>query len=300
MKKKKKKKIAFIINPISGSINKDFIPELIQKELDPNRYNSEISFTKYAGHATKLAIEYISKNYDCIVAVGGDGTVNEIALVIRHTNTALGIIPIGSGNGLARHLGISLNIKKAVQQLNSAQISYIDYCLLNNRPFFCTSGVGFDAYISQEFGKVKKRGPLSYVEKIIKGYFSYEAQNYEIEYDGNKLNTEAFLITAANASQWGNNAHIAPKASVKDGLLDITILKSFPVFFGPHITFDMFTKNVNDNKFVKTIRTKEIRITHHQREIPFHLDGEPIGQAKEIHIKVIAGGVKVLCDQEFQ
>ncbi|MDL2224170.1 diacylglycerol kinase family lipid kinase [Bacteroidales bacterium OttesenSCG-928-M06] len=296
----KKKKIAFIINPVSGSINKDTIPSLIQQELDLNKFKPNISYTRYAGHATKLAIEYISRNYHCIVAVGGDGTVNEIALALRQTRTALGIIPIGSGNGLARHLGMSLNIRKAIQELNSAKVSKIDYCLLNNMPFFCTSGVGFDAYISQEFGKEKKRGPISYLEKVIKGFFSYQAQTYEIQYDGRKMQTEAFLITAANASQWGNNAHIAPKASIKDGLLDITILKSFPIFFGPHLTFDVFTKNVNDNKYVRTIKTKEILITHPEKEIPFHLDGEPLGQAKEIHIKVIPEGIKILCKHNFQ
>ena len=295
----KKKKIAFIINPISGLISKDTIPSLIKQELDLNRFEPEIIFTKYAGHASKLAIEYISKNYDSIIAVGGDGTVNEVALVVKQTQSTLGIVPIGSGNGLARHLGISLNVKRAIQDLNSAQVSKIDYCLLNNKPFFCTAGVGFDAFVSQEFGKVKKRGPITYLEKVVKSYFSYEPQTYNLEYEGKNIQTEAFLITAANASQWGNDAYIAPKASIKDGLIDITILKSFPIFESPVVTFDMFTKNFNANRHVETIKTKEIIITH-EKEIPFHLDGEPLGEAKQFHIKVVPKGIGVFCGRNFQ
>lgn len=294
-----KKRIAFIINPISGTINKQKIPVFISRELDKNIFEPEIVFTRYAGHATKLALEFIERGFDYIVAVGGDGTVNEIAFVLKHTSVALGIVPIGSGNGLARHLGISMNVKKAIRQLNHSEVSEIDYCLLNNKPFFCTSGVGFDAFISQEFDNVKKRGSYTYLKKIFKGFFNYKPQSYTLIVEGEKQETPAFLITFANASQWGNNAHIAPKASLKDGLFDVTVVKSVPFFLALWLSIGLFTKTFGDNKYIKTFRAKSISVVKDE-DMPFHLDGEPLGKTSEIHVNIVPGGIKVFCQKDFQ
>ena len=163
-----KKKIVFILNPISGTHSKKEIPETIDRTLDHELYDSEIRLTEYAGHASEIAKECTSEGVDIVGAIGGDGTVNEVARSLVHTQTALGIIPCGSGNGLARHLCLPLDIKKAIQIINACQIEAFDYGVINDLPFFCTCGMGFDAFISLKFAEAGKRGPVTYLENVRK------------------------------------------------------------------------------------------------------------------------------------
>lgn len=293
-----KKKIAFIINPNSGTINKNHLPEMIQQELDGSVYEPEILFTEYRGHGTRLAARFVEQDFYAVVAVGGDGTVNEIARELRHTNVALGIIPIGSGNGLARHLDIPMNVRKAIQQLNHSERIQMDYGLVNDQPFFCTCGTGFDAYVSMEFAKGQKRGVIAYVEKMITGYFSYKPQNYHLLGDGIDLKTKAFVMTFANAAQWGNNAYIAPQASVQDGKMDISIMSNFPVIAIPSIALQLFTKTIDKDFFVTTLRTDKVTLTREEAG-PFHYDGEPYDEGKEINISIIKDGLTVLVKKRF-
>ena len=293
-----KKKISFIINPITGTGRKDTLPQLIEKGLDKNLYESEIVFTEYRGHGTVLAKAFVEKNFDIVVAVGGDGTVNEIAQALVHTNCTLGIIPIGSGNGLARHLGIPMSSRKAIDQLNHSEPILIDYGVVNGKPFFCTCGTGFDAYVSTEFAKGNRRGVMKYIEKIITGYFTYKSQNYHIQANGIDLNTKAFVMTFANASQWGNNAYIAPQASVQDGKLDISIMSSFPIIAIPTLALQLFTKTIDKDLFMTTLRADEIKLTREESG-PFHYDGEPYEEGTEIEIKTIHDGLKVMVKKRF-
>jgi len=291
-------KIVFIINPLSGIGKKNIIPELIRKEIDSSIFESEIRFTEYKGHGGELAQYYLNSGCKYIVAVGGDGTVNEIAKELIHTDVSLGIVPIGSGNGLARHLGISMNIRKAIRDLNYSESILIDYGIVNEKPFFCTCGTGFDAYVSMEFAKGKRRGIMAYIDKMIKGYFSYKSQNYRLIGEGIDLNMKAFVITFANAGQWGNNAYIAPQASVQDGMLDISVMSNFPVIAIPTIALQLFTKTIDKDLFVVTLRTKEILL---KRECPgpFHYDGEPYTEGEEINIKIVSDGLKVMVKKRF-
>jgi len=293
-----KSKIAFIINPFSGTGKKEDIPALIKQELDATVFEYEIVFTDYRGHGTELAKQFVDKEFQIIVAVGGDGTVNEVGQSLIHSNSTLGIIPIGSGNGLARHLGIPINIKKAIRQLNHSEPILMDYGLVNNRPFFCTCGTGFDAYVSTEFAKGKKRGMMSYIEKIITGYFSYKSQNYHLHGEGIDLDSKAFVITFANASQWGNNAYIAPQASVQDGKLDISIMSSFPIIAIPTLALQLFAKTIDKDLFMTTLRSEKITLLR-EASGPFHYDGEPYVEGKEIQIDTIADGLKVLVNKRF-
>ena len=160
-----KKKISFIVNPKSGTQSKEHILHLLDEKLDRMKFLSEIVYTEYAGHAIEIAAQKAKENEFAVVAIGGDGTINEIARSLVHTKTALGIIPCGSGNGLARHLQIPMDSKRAIEIINGGVLDVIDYGKINDVPFFCTCGVGFDAFVSLKFAKAGRRGPLTYLER---------------------------------------------------------------------------------------------------------------------------------------
>lgn len=293
-----RQKIAFIINPISGTGSKDKLPGLIHEELDATRFVPEVVFTEYPRHGRELAARFVEEGYYAVVAVGGDGTVNEVARSLIHSSTSLGIIPIGSGNGLARHLTIPMNVKSAIKQLNVSESILIDYGIVNGNPFFCTCGTGFDAYVSTEFAKGNQRGIMAYLEKIITGYFNYKSMNYELKGEGISFKSKAFVLTFANASQWGNNAYIAPQASVQDGKLDISVMSNFPLIAIPSLAIELFAKTIDKGFFMTTLRTREVTLF---RDLPgpFHFDGEPYEEGTEIHVKIVSEGLRVLTKKRF-
>ena len=289
----KKTHIVFIINPISGTRRKDDIPELIEARLDKERLSYETVFTEYSGHAAELARQSAANHADVVVAVGGDGTVNEVARSLVHTNTALGIIPSGSGNGLARHLCIPMDAVKALDIINECQIQQFDYGVINDLPFFCTCGMGFDAFISLKFAEAGKRGPITYVENVLKEGLKYQPETYEIVDDQGVIYNKAFLIACANASQYGNNAYIAPGATMKDGLLDVIIMEPFSVLDAPQIAADLFMKTLSNNSKIKTFRTKSIHI-HRKHPGAIHYDGDPIMTGKDIDIHIEPLGLRIV------
>jgi diacylglycerol kinase family enzyme len=175
---------------------------------------------------------------------------------IVNSQTALGVIPCGSGNGLARHLMIPRNVKGAINIINNCEIHDLDYGLINNIPFFCTCGMGFDAFISMKFAmKLAKRGPITYVENVLREGLKYKPETYEINDETGTKKYEAFLISCANASQYGNDAYIAPQASMSDGLMDVIIMEPFDVLEAPQISIDMFNKTLDKHSKIKTFRS---------------------------------------------
>ena len=288
-----KKKIVFIMNPISGTSDKKDIPYLIEELLDKEQFDYSIQKTEYAGHAYEIAKESKEQGIDIVVAVGGDGTVNEVGRALVHSNTALGIIPTGSGNGLARHLLIPMKIKGAIQVLNDCEITDLDYGIINEHPFFCTCGVGFDAFISEKFAEAGKRGPITYLENILKEGLKYKPETYEIEAENGTIKKKAFLISCANASQYGNNAYIAPQASMSDGMIDVIIMEPFDALEASQISIEMFNKTLDKNNKIKTFRSKEIKI---YRKAPgvIHYDGDPVETGKEIVVTLKEKGIKIL------
>ena len=264
-----KKRIVFILNPISGTHSKKEIPGLIDKLLDKEQFDYELRLTEYAGHAAEIAKESAAEGIDVVVAIGGDGTVNEVARSLVHTETALGIIPCGSGNGLARHLCLPLDIKSAIQIINACRIDDFDYGVINGLPFFCTCGMGFDAFISLKFAEAGKRGPITYVENVLKEGLNYRPETYEVEDEMGAKRYKAFLIACANASQYGNNAYIAPGATMKDGMMDVIIMEPFDTLEAPQIAADLFMKTLTNNSKIKTFRTKSLRI-HRETEGAIH------------------------------
>ena len=296
------KNIAFIINPISG--NKDAqsakrkLPKLIMQTLDAEQWLPNITFTEYAGHATELAHQYARMGFDAVVAVGGDGTVNEVAQGLHDTQTALGIIPMGSGNGFARHLNIPVRPNKAVEMLNHSEPISVDYGLANNKLFVSTCGTGFDALIADHFAGSNKRGFTTYLQNILHEVFSYEPQTYHLVGDGIDVTHKAFLITFANANQWGNEALIAPKASVQDGQMDIMLMSSHAILGSASLALRLFTGSIDDSHFMDTLRAKEI-LLERESKAPFHLDGDPIEMDKDIRIRIVPDGLRVLVEKRF-
>lgn len=220
-------KVQAIINPISGVGSKRKIPKMIEGICSKKNCSLNISFTEYAGHASELTRQAIEEGAEYILAVGGDGTVNEIARAMIHSNAILGIIPKGSGNGLARELHIPMDVKRAIDLIAKGHVTTIDCCRANGQVFFCTCGVGFDAAVSQKFANEKRRGSLTYIKNTIEEYLSYKPEPYELVVDNQTIKEKAFLVACANASQYGNNAFIAPHANIQDGRMDVTILSPF-------------------------------------------------------------------------
>ena len=288
-----KRTITFIVNPISGTHSKDEIPDKIKATLDQESFDYELRLTEYAGHASEIAAECVAQGRDVVVAVGGDGTVNEVASSLVHSDTALGIIPCGSGNGLARHLCLPMDTQKAIEIINAYRIEAFDYGVINDLPFFCTCGMGFDAFISLKFAEAGKRGPITYVENVLKEGLKYKPETYEIVDETGTNRYKAFLIACANASQYGNNAYIAPGATMKDGEMDVIIMEPFDVLDAPQIAADLFMKTLGNNSKIKTFRTKSLHI---RRKEPgaIHYDGDPIMTGTEIDVHIEHHGIRIV------
>ena len=294
-----KKHIAFIINPISGIRDKEQILKWIDERLDKQLYTYEFIRTEYAGHAIKIAAQQAEVGTFAVVAIGGDGTINEIARSLVHTSTALGIIPCGSGNGLARHLQIPLDPRRAISILNEGNIETIDYGSINGTLFFCTCGVGFDAFVSLQFSKAGRRGPLTYLQKTLLESLRYRPKTYELEMDGYTARYKAFLIACGNASQYGNNAYITPQATVDDGLLDVTILEPFTALDVPQLAYQLFHKTIDQNSRIKTFRCQHLKI-HRRRPGVAHYDGDPVMMGEDIEVGIVKHGLRVLTPRDAE
>lgn len=294
-----KKQITFIVNPISGILDKRQIMEWVNRKLDKNVYVSKVVTTEYAGHAVEIAAREAADGAFAVVAVGGDGTINEIARSLVHTQTALGIIPCGSGNGLARHLQIPLDPRRAISILNEGNIETIDYGSINGTLFFCTCGVGFDAFVSLQFSKAGRRGPLTYLQKTLLESLRYRPKTYELEMDGYTACYKAFLIACGNASQYGNNAYITPQATVDDGLLDVTILEPFTALDVPQLAYQLFHKTIDQNSRIKTFRCQHLKI-HRRRPGVAHYDGDPVMMGEDIEVGIVKHGLRVLTPRDAE
>lgn len=286
-------KVQAIINPISGVGSKRKIPKMIEGICSKKNCSLNISFTEYAGHACELTRQAIEEGAEYILAVGGDGTVNEIARAMIHSNAILGIIPKGSGNGLARELHIPMDVKRAIDLIAKGHVTTIDCCRANGQVFFCTCGVGFDAAVSQKFANEKRRGSLTYIKNTIEEYLSYKPEPYELVVDNQTIKEKAFLVACANASQYGNNAFIAPHANIQDGRMDVTILSPFmPLDIAP-LAIQLFTKQIDRNSKIKTMKAQQVTIIRQHPGV-MHLDGEPIMADRRIDITVEPKALHVL------
>ncbi len=292
-----KEKVCVIINPVSGTGGKQSIPEKIVSAFNPKKYDVIIRFTGYADHATEIAKNAVKEDFKYVIAAGGDGTVNEIAKALVGTSCVLGIIPLGSGNGLARDLNISMSVDRSIETISKGVVRNIDYGMANDNIFFCTCGVGFDAFVSERFADEKMRGPIGYVKNILESVIDFKSEEYELTYDDTTIKERAFVVTCANASQYGNEAYIAPGADMEDGKMNVSLIKPINAFEMPQTTIQLFNKTLHKNNKVISLLTSNL-IIKRNRSGAMHIDGEPVEAGKEIVVKIIPKGLRVLAPKK--
>ncbi len=265
------RKLLFILNPKAGKGRALEIATLIKEHMPPTIPFSVELFTDAEEFESLMAKKH---NYSDLIAAGGDGTINSVAKNLVGTNIALGIIPLGSGNGLARSLGISMDAKDAISQIIEGKKTKIDYGTINNFPFFCTSGVGFDAHIGNLFAHSKTRGLKSYIKIITREIMSYRSKEYRIKMNGEELKRRAYLITIANAGQYGNDFYIAPQATMRDGKFHVVVLKPFGFFGAFGLLRKVLKRKANESRFIETFVTDKLVIERDLKDA-VHFDGEP-------------------------
>ncbi len=288
-----KRKILVIINPISGTNGKSDIPAMVHQALDTDQWDVDLTYTQYPGHATEIACAAIKDNIDAVAAIGGDGTINEIATALAGSNVALGIVPLGSGNGFARHLHLPMGTAAALSVINQGHSEMVDYCTVNGKPFFCTCGAGFDAQVSQTFSEAGSRGMITYLKAMINEYFRYHGEHFSIIIDNNLIEEKAFVVACCNAAQYGNNAFIAPHASMQDGMIDVTVIHNFNIINGALLGARMLTRQLEHDKHVSIYRGKNITIKRSKPDI-IHIDGDPVMMEKDLTISCVSKGLKVI------
>lgn len=282
--------ITFIINPTSGTGKSKRIPALIHNYFPTTGHTYRIRFTEYAGHAKSIVNEEIANGTRIIVAVGGDGTVNEVASGLLHSQAALGIVPTGSGNGLARHLRIPMSASKALKVIAENHVITIDSGEVNGQPFFCTAGVGFDATVAERFSKIKGRGLINYIKASLNEYRSYKPE-FITDQEGKQY--QGFLLTICNANQYGNNVFICPTAQLNDGKLDLVQISPLSLFQFPLFLFQLVNKNIHQNK--NYLRNSFSSITL-KRKIagPLHIDGDPVDDVSELSFRCVPKSLNIL------
>jgi len=289
----KKLTICFIFNPISGVRKLGKFEEMIRHNLDLNRFDYVIYETKTPKDAIRLSSAAVQDNFDIVVAAGGDGTINEVVQGMVNSPLMLGIIPIGSGNGLARHLEIPLEPEKAIKLINNLNIRTIDIASINGYPFASIAGMGFDARVANKYRKLKKRGFYGYFRVVVKEFFRYREREYTLTFNDQKITRRALLLSIANSNQFGYNTIIAPTAQPDDGLLDVIIMKKFPIGEIPRMIGLLFTGKIDQSSYIESYKTTEIFVAR-KRGRRVNIDGEAIKMGNELSIRIQPAAIKVI------
>ena len=281
------KKILFIVNPISGVGKKNTIPPLIERHLDHSTFSHEITYTTHRGHGHELAAAQ-KENYDVMVAVGGDGSVNEIGSALIGSSCAIAILPCGSGNGLARHAGIPLKLDAAIARINNYNPVKIDTGKINDHIFIGTCGFGFDGHIAKKFDEFKTRGFLSYVRLTVREYRRYKPVEVEFKHDNERVKKTALFCSVANSSQFGNSFTISPLSDITDGKFELVFIKKTSLFQFPFIAWRFFRRNIHQSRYFESvdITTNTAMTLVNGRQEYFHVDGEPVGMSGNFNIQI--------------
>lgn len=288
-----KRRIRFVINPVAGTRRKHRIPDKIERMLDKERYDFDIVYTQGRGHATQLAAEAAAEGWDVLAIAGGDGSVNEAATGLLGTKTALAILPMGSGNGLARHLGYSPWVKSTFQVINTGVTADIDVGYVNDQAFFSLVGIGFDAFVAKLFDREKTRGLATYGLAAMAGLLRYDGIRFSLESPVRNLEEEAFMINVCNANQYGYDFRVAPDASVTDGYFDVVWTERFPKRHALKLVYDLATENHLASPFVHRFQTDSLVVQVPERA-HLQVDGEPRKKAREFAFRMEAAALRVL------
>ncbi len=293
-----KEKVLFIVNPISGHNDKSKFPLIVEELIDKNKYDYTITLTRYRGHAAELTRQAIKDQYDVIVAVGGDGTINEVATNMIGARQTLAIVPYGSGNGLARHLHLPLKPQKViVEVINKGVKSKIDTAAMNGVPYISIAGVGFDAIIADFFAKDPNRGIKTYVKLVTKEYMYFKPKKYHLILDDNKeIDCEPLFISFANSNQFGSNAVVSPHASLNDGLLDVCIFKKPNFIQVPYVAERLLTQRIDKTHFVDIHKASKIEVIRDAEEIA-NIDGEAVMMPQNLEVKIYPLSLNLLLPQ---
>lgn len=289
-------RIRFIINPISGVGKKGMLPGLIERHIDAERFDYDIVYTEYRRHARELARQSSLEGIDIVCAVGGDGSVHEVGTALIGTKTKLAIVPTGSGNGLARHLNIPLNIEKAIRNINNMNVMKMDTVLVNDKPFLNAGGYGFDALIAKKFDEGKKRGFITYIKLVLREFFRYNPVNVSVDVNGQIKSMPVMLCTIANASEFGNGFCVSPKSDVTDGKIELFLLKPFRLWSLPLLAFQFFRRRTDRSRFAEIISFEKARISL-SKSIA-HYDGEPFDVRKELNVQVVPKSLNILAGKK--
>jgi diacylglycerol kinase (ATP) len=268
-----KKNACFILNPFSGVKDNDYIRQSIEQHIDKNQYEFEIIDTQYAGHATILAKDAVKRGCDVVVAVGGDGTINEVAAALAHTDVTLGVLPAGSGNGFAMHIGMGRNIVKAVEILNTCKSEKIDVCYINDTPYINLAGVGFDATIAYKYKRTQRRGFIGYLKFSLKEAIHIRFQKFVVKVDGKEIADEFLTIAIANAPMYGYNFVIAPMALYNDGKLEVVLIKKMPVWRYFFSLWRLLNKSIHKSSIAECYKAETVEILCDSKTYA-HIDGE--------------------------
>jgi diacylglycerol kinase (ATP) len=287
-----KQKIRFIINPISGVGDKNELPHIIETNLDHSKFEYDIAHTEYRKHGKKIAYEASLEGIDIICAVGGDGSVHEVGTALIGTPTKLAILPCGSGNGLARHLGIPMDLSKAIECINKDESLRMDTVVVNDKPFLGIGGYGFDAVIAKKFDKSVKRGFWSYVKLVTKEFGRFRPVNVSIEINGESRELKVVLCTIANASEFGNGFVVSPTSDITDGKIELCLLKPFGFLTAPGVVYRFFKRTSHLSRFVEVITFEKARIRLSDRIA--HYDGEPFDVREELNVEVVPQSLTII------
>ncbi len=289
------KRVLFIVNPASGPRHNsaEEFASLVSEFVDTTIFDFDIEITQYPRHASEISKKAVADKVDIVVAVGGDGTLNEVACELINTETILGIIPAGSGNGLARHLNIPLTIEHAISVINRQHLINMDTIKVNDIPFLSIAGIGFDAFVAEKFAGNTTRGLRTYFNIVSTEYYYYKPQEYDLSIDGCAETYKALFISFANSDQFGYNTYIAPSARVDDGLMDICIVQKIPLYSIPFVAPLLFIRQVHKSTFVNIIKAKQA--TLNTTETLFvNIDGEPVSLQGPLNFCVNPHSLKVI------
>lgn len=292
------KKIRFIANPFSGNNRKRNLHRLIEENLDLERYQYELCYTEYAGHARKLAAEAADQNYYMVVACGGDGSVNEVAGSLVHTSTAMGVLPCGSGNGFAEHLGMGRNVAKAITYLNTGKLIRIDTAQLNNLTFVNLAGIGFDAVVAKRFRESRVRGFVGYFLYTLTETFNYRMLDVEIELDEQTIQRSCLLVEVANAPIYGYGFSIVPPAKFNDGRLEVLIVNKAPKWRYLLESWRLLNRSFHLSPLVECYTCKRV-VLHPKGPAAFHLDGEGYDLSGIADIRIVPKSLLVMAPRAY-